>query len=492
MVLHAPASPTTKIVNCPDPGPDLSRALPHYHALDSVRAMAMLLGVVYHSLLFRMMVGGPPPGSIEMSTAAHSFEQWLHGFRMPVFFLISGFFARMMLEKYSIRDYMKRRVKRIGVPLFVGLFTFVPAYLLTQNLVSHWSGAGPMGPPPGSEAGLLRGSSDAFGPRRDVPGGTRGSSPRFGARPHDAGPPGGTAFGPMGPPFSPPRNEIADLLFGKSARLFQLHHLWFLWYLLLFAVVAPAVAGIFSRVLPTSALDSAGRAAIRSGFAPVLLGLIITPALLLASPRGWSLGLCPAIFRSFPDFLLHFDRDMPFYFLFFLAGWWLHRDRVALPILSRIWAVYLLVGLVAFWAASALGVVYGHQTTLQNYALIRVAGAMLYCVASASTSFGFIGFFQRYFDRQSRAWRYLADTALWVYLIHQPLVLVGLAIFSPLQLSWWLQTLLVSLLSVLSALLLYELAVRPTFLVQLFGPASHRPSSHRSPRRAELTGSSHP
>ena len=60
----------------------------------------------------------------------------------------------------------------------------------------------------------------------------------------------------MGPPFSLPRNEIADLLFGKSARLFQLHHLWFLWYLLLFAVVAPAVAGIFSRVLPTSAVDT--------------------------------------------------------------------------------------------------------------------------------------------------------------------------------------------------------------------------------------------
>ena len=232
--------------------------------------------------------------------------------------------------------------------------------------------------------------------------------------------------------------------------------------------------------------------AIRSGFAPVLLGLIVTPALLLASPRGWSLGLCPAIFRSFPDFLFHFDRDMPFYFLFFLAGWWLHRDRAALPILSRIWGVYVLLGLVAFWAASALGAVYEHETKLPNYGLIRVAGAVLYCVASASTSFGFIGFFQQYCDRQSRAWSYLADTALWVYLIHQPLVLVGLAIFRPLQLSWWLQTLLVSLLSVLSALMLYELGVRPTFLVRLFGPASHRPSSHRNPRRAELTGSSHP
>ena len=93
MVLHAPASPTTEIANGPNPVPNAPLALPHYHALDSVRAVAMLLGVVYHSLLFRMMVGGPPPGSIGMSSAANWFEQWLHGFRMPVFFLISGFFA---------------------------------------------------------------------------------------------------------------------------------------------------------------------------------------------------------------------------------------------------------------------------------------------------------------------------------------------------------------------------------------------------------------
>jgi peptidoglycan/LPS O-acetylase OafA/YrhL len=82
--------------------------------------------------------------------------------------------------------------------------------------------------------------------------------------------------------------------------------------------------------------------------------------------------------------------------------------------------------------------------------------------------------FLRYLDRPSRTWRYLADTALWVYLIHQPLVIIALALFRPLHLTWWAQTAAVSTVSVAAALLLYEAIVRPTPLVQWFGPASLR------------------
>jgi peptidoglycan/LPS O-acetylase OafA/YrhL len=71
-------------------------------------------------------------------------------------------------------------------------------------------------------------------------------------------------------------------------------------------------------------------------------------------------------------------------------------------------------------------------------------------------------------------WRYLADTALWVYLIHQPLVVVGLALVRPLQMNWWTQTAVVSALAVGASLVLYELVVRPTPLFRLFGPAASR------------------
>ena len=119
-----------------------------FHALDSVRATAMLLGVVYHSMMFRMMVGGGPPGPMGMGGPSRYLQDWLHCFRMPLFFLISGFFGRMVLEKYGTGEYLRKRWVRIGLPLLVGMFTVGPAYILTREAISSGPSFG--GGPPGA------------------------------------------------------------------------------------------------------------------------------------------------------------------------------------------------------------------------------------------------------------------------------------------------------------------------------------------------------
>ena len=43
---------------------------------------------------------------------------------MPLFFLISGFFANMVLRKYGVWLYLRRRIWRIGMPLLVAIFIF--------------------------------------------------------------------------------------------------------------------------------------------------------------------------------------------------------------------------------------------------------------------------------------------------------------------------------------------------------------------------------
>ena len=91
-----------------------------FHALDSVRATAMLLGVVYHSMLFRMMVGGGPPGPMGMGGPSRYLQDWLHSFRMPLFFFISGFFGRMMLEKYGTGDILAETVGANRTPIARG------------------------------------------------------------------------------------------------------------------------------------------------------------------------------------------------------------------------------------------------------------------------------------------------------------------------------------------------------------------------------------
>ena len=282
-------------------------------------------------------------------------------------------------------------------------------------------------------------------------------------------------------PFGGREIRLSDRLFGRYSHYFDLHHLWFLWYLLVFVTVSPwVVRGLAALLLRPSAgtADRIGARLIRWGLSPILFGLIATPALMLTSgPFGWSLGLSPSIFRGFPDFLLHLDREMAFYFIFFLWGWWLHREREALPALGRAWLPSLVLGMIAFVAATSLADAYARRPDVPGYAMTRAVGYTLYSLGSALTSVAFLGAFLRYLDRPSRTWRYLADTALWVYLIHQPLVIFGLALLRPLHLAWWAQAAAVSTLSVAAALLLYEAIVRPTPLVKLFGPASPRRAS---------------
>ena len=394
-------------------------ASPRYHALDSLRATAMLLGVVYHSLVFRMFLGEASPGHSGMGEggADRFLQGWLHSFRMPLFFLISGFFGRMMLGKYGTSQYLRRRWSRIGIPMILGMFTFGPAYVLAREAISSGPGVAPGG-------------------------------------------------------------GLGDRIFGPYSRLFHLNHLWFLWYLLVFVTIAPWVSRALGWVLlrrwPGTA-DRLGANLIRSGLAPIAVGLISAPALILASGSSrWSLGDPGVLSCGFPDFILHPDRIIAFYFLYFLTGWWLHRLREALPSLSRGWLPGLLFGGAAFATATWMGDACASWAALPPYPLIRAGGLTLYGLGSAATGFALIGFFQRYLDRPSTVGRYLADTSLWVYLVHQPLVPLGLSWLVPFRLPWWAQTASVSLLSVAVSLLLYEAIVRPTPLVRLFGPAAPR------------------
>jgi hypothetical protein len=454
-----------------------------FHALDRVRALAMLLGVVYHTLLFRMFAGGGNPTEFMNPTSPPKIlGDWLHSFRMPLFFLIAGFFGRMMLVKYGTREFLRRRWWRVGLTLAIGLFTFGPLYVFTRDLTSRPPSFGPGPGPPGAMGRPPGGGREIA---LDPPPRGMAGRPGFGPGPGPGGPPlGGPPAGlrPGGGPPGMGGPGVADRIFGPFTRFVQLNHLWFLWYLLIFITVAPFLTQGLGLILPRSPADEGDRLGLRLvrwGMAPLILAVASTPMLLMIRPMfGWYLGLAPAIFRAFPDFLIHLDPDMGFYFVYFLTGWWLHRERAALPSVAKVWLPNLLIGLGAFWMAMKLQLDFAGgppmmrmPTSTSGAENIKGIAYAIYCLGSACTSFGLLGVFLRYLDYPSRTWRYLADTALWVYLIHQPLVLIGLAAARPLNLPWWALTAAVSTFTVVCALLLYEAIVRRTPLVRLFGPS---------------------
>src|SRR5207237_72563 len=53
----------------------------------------------------------------------------IHGFRMPLFFLLAGFFAHLLWQRSGTRGFLVHRALRVGLPFAIGMVTIVPAIL---------------------------------------------------------------------------------------------------------------------------------------------------------------------------------------------------------------------------------------------------------------------------------------------------------------------------------------------------------------------------
>ena len=96
------------------------------HDFDALRAFAMLLGIALHAGL----AFAPIPWlamNDATSPAIGLFIEVLHVFRLPIFFLMSGFFSAMLLSRRGIAGFLTQRSKRIALPLLLGTLTIVPA-----------------------------------------------------------------------------------------------------------------------------------------------------------------------------------------------------------------------------------------------------------------------------------------------------------------------------------------------------------------------------
>ncbi len=97
------------------------------HDLDALRAAAMLLGIVYHAAL--SFAAGLPwmVQDVSQSQLCYLFQAFVHGFRMQLFFVVSGFFTAMLWRSKGLKSLLWHRFRRVFLPCMVGLFTVVPA-----------------------------------------------------------------------------------------------------------------------------------------------------------------------------------------------------------------------------------------------------------------------------------------------------------------------------------------------------------------------------
>ncbi|MDG2224474.1 MAG: acyltransferase family protein [Rubripirellula sp.] len=113
------------------------------HDLDALRAFAMLLGIGLHAAIAYIpnIGAGWPVSDINTQWGFGVFLAAVHGFRMPLFFLLSGFFTAMLWRKRGLDSLIRHRMKRIVLPLFLGMFTVVPAVwvvsIWAENVATH-------------------------------------------------------------------------------------------------------------------------------------------------------------------------------------------------------------------------------------------------------------------------------------------------------------------------------------------------------------------
>src|SRR5436190_2071248 len=91
-----------------------------FHSHDALRASALLLGIALHATMsflpgFRELSW--PISDVETSTSMGVFFFVVHIFRMATFFLVAGFFARLLFHRLGPGGFIRNRLRRIALPL---------------------------------------------------------------------------------------------------------------------------------------------------------------------------------------------------------------------------------------------------------------------------------------------------------------------------------------------------------------------------------------
>lgn len=372
------------------------------HALDSVRAFALLAGIILHAAMSFMpgLTAFGFPGDVSQSPALQNVFFGIHIFRMTLFFFIAGFFSHLICQRKGATGFLADRAKRILIPLLVG-----------------WVAFGPM------VMGVLY---MTLAPKVATVAGT---------------------------PVAPPQTA------------FPLSHLWFLYYLLI--IYATTIASRwcldkFTNKFSTlrNRIDAVVKAVVQSPSAPLFLATPI--ALCLYFTPNWMM------WTGVPTPDTGLSPQMPAMIAYgsaFLFGWFMHRQKELLSIWKQRWALHL-IGAVALTVASWWLVNQAPNPFDVNVSIKR-AYVACYTLASWNWVLGIVGVALRFFSRENKVSRYVADASYWMYLAHLPLVFALQMIVLKWNLHWSIKFPMIVTAAVGILLLSYHFLVRNTYIGEI-------------------------
>jgi fucose 4-O-acetylase-like acetyltransferase len=373
------------------------------HALDMVRAVALLLGIFLHSTMsflpgFRAV--GWPVNDVSPSVALGVVFYTIHMFRMTLFFLLAGYFAKRLHENHGTREFIRNRLKRVALPLVI----FWPIVLPLTIVPMIWAVA---------------------------------------------------QTGPLGPPTLPPPTPGRGISFAN---------LWCLYVLLIFYVGALGLRTLVANGVDRSgtfrsACSTFLIAALRKHYVIVILA--VPAAAFLYFTNWWVpwLGV-PTPERGFIPNV----PSLVAYGISFGFGWSLHGHTDVLHRLSDAWFGCLVAAVALTAATLAIVGIVPDFTTHPMSAISRAAFAFGYVAGAWCWSFCLIGIGGRFFETESKPVRYLADASYWMYLVHLPIVLFLQAWMMTWPVHWSIKYPLIVVLTSAPLLISYHFLVRFTWL----------------------------
>ena len=136
------------------------------HHMDNLRALAMLAGVVFHAALAYspLMHRVWPLADAGRSAAVDAVAWFLHLFRMPLFFMVAGFFAALLVQRRGMGGLFRNRCARVLLPLLL----FLPLVLTSMRWLTAQAAATVAHPSPA--LAWLRAYLDEHGALPSSPG----------------------------------------------------------------------------------------------------------------------------------------------------------------------------------------------------------------------------------------------------------------------------------------------------------------------------------
>ncbi len=390
-----------------------------YHALDAVRGGVLILGVLFHGALSflpgqQVWLVMDSARSVELSVLFFT----LHIFRMTVFFVLAGFFGRLLLERLGVGSFIWNRTKRIAQPLAM----FWPLVLTAFIATLLWAVA-------------------------QANGGTL----------------------PEGPPPPP-----------LTVETFPLLHLWFLYVLLIFYVVALVLRGIVRLIdrggwLRGRVVDPIVR--LLSGWAAPVLLAIPAAAALYFTP-GWMMWFgIPT-----PDTgLVPNSTSMVIYGFAFGFGWLLNRQPEILQGWGERWGAYVgpavgaTIGCLMMTSLTPVFTTSAQNFTMATQDLRTLGYAALYAFACWAWTVAIIGFAVRHLAGHSPVRRYLADASYWIYIVHLPILIALQTLIAPYPGPWFVKYPAMLVVAFIIMLASYQWLVRYSWIGSILNGKREKP-----------------